>query len=88
MEASATAPGGQTGVAVVTDSTPYLPPEMIDSLGVQQVNLYVGWDGDLKPEDSYADLDAFYRRLHDVRQPADHLAAVGRRLRQLSTSRW
>ena len=50
-------------VAVVTDTTTYLPPQLIESWGVQQVSLYVGWDGDLKREDSYDDLDAFYARL-------------------------
>ena len=50
-------------VAVVTDTTTYLPPQLIESWGVQQVSLYVGWEGDLKREDSYVDLDAFYARL-------------------------
>jgi DegV family protein with EDD domain len=54
------APGG---VAIVTDSTPYLPAELIGRHGIRQVSLYVGWDGDLRPEDEYADLDAFYVRL-------------------------
>jgi DegV family protein with EDD domain len=52
-------------VAVVTDSTTYVPRETLDRLGIQQVSLYVGWDGDLRPELSYDDLDAFYVRLHD-----------------------
>jgi DegV family protein with EDD domain len=52
-------------VAVVTDSTPYLPPRLIKRWGVSQVSLYVGWDGDLRPEDSYDDLDAFYVRLKE-----------------------
>jgi len=50
-------------VAVVTDSTPYLPAELVDRWGVRQVSLYVGWDGDLRPEHEYDDLDAFYARL-------------------------
>jgi DegV family protein with EDD domain len=50
-------------VAVVTDSTPYLPQSLYDQWGIQQVSLYVGWGGDLQPEHSYADLDAFYVRL-------------------------
>lgn len=52
-------------VAVVTDSTTYIPPEMVRALGVEQVSLYVGWDGDLRPEHEYRDLDAFYRRLRE-----------------------
>jgi DegV family protein with EDD domain len=50
-------------VAVVTDSTPYLPPHLVERWGVSQVSLYVGWEGDLKPEAGYDDLDAFYARL-------------------------
>lgn len=53
------------GVIVVTDSTSYMPAEMIDSLGVRHIELYVGWDGDLRPEHDYVDLDAFYRRLEE-----------------------
>jgi DegV family protein with EDD domain len=52
-------------VAVVTDSTPYLPPHLVERWGVRQVSLYVGWDGDLRPEHEYVDLDAFYARLKD-----------------------
>jgi DegV family protein with EDD domain len=52
-------------VAVVTDSTPYLPPHLVERWGVRQVSLYVGWDGELLPEDSYEDLDAFYARLRE-----------------------
>jgi fatty acid kinase fatty acid binding subunit len=51
------------GISVVTDSTPYLPRELIDQWGIGQVSLYVGWDGDLRPEHEYDDLEAFYGRL-------------------------
>jgi DegV family protein with EDD domain len=51
-------------VAIVTDSTPYLPRELLEREGIGQVDLYVGWDGRLKPESDYRDLDDFYRRLH------------------------
>ena len=50
-------------VAVVTDSTPYLPPELIAGRDIRQVSLYVGWEGELRPEHEYEDLDAFYARL-------------------------
>ena len=56
------------GVAIVTDSTPYLPRSLIDRWGIEQVNLYVGWNGDLRPEHEYQDLDAFYARLRDSPQ--------------------
>jgi DegV family protein with EDD domain len=60
-------PAAQTsaGVAVVTDSTPYLPRQLIEQWGVEQIDLYVGWDGELRPEREYEDLDAFYARLRD-----------------------
>ncbi len=52
------------GVAVVTDSTTYLPPRLIERWGIEQVSLYVGWAGDHRREDEY-DLDEFYARLRD-----------------------
>ena len=51
-------------VAVVTDSTTYLPPSLIERWGIEQVSLYVGWDGDHRPEDEY-ELDDFYARLRE-----------------------
>jgi fatty acid kinase fatty acid binding subunit len=50
-------------VAIVTDSTTYLPDALVETLGVHRVSLYVGWHGELHPEHSYIDLDAFYERL-------------------------
>jgi DegV family protein with EDD domain len=65
-------------VAVVTDSTPYLPPELVERHGIVQVSLYVGWDGELLPEHEYTDLDAFYARLRDSpRLPATSQPSVG-----------
>jgi DegV family protein with EDD domain len=52
-------------VAIVTDSTTYLPEALLEQLDVRCVSLYVGWDGDLQPEHSYRDLDAFYARLRE-----------------------
>ena len=49
---------------MVTDSTPYLPRGLVDGWGIREVSLYVGWDGDLRPEHEY-DLDAFYVRLRE-----------------------
>jgi DegV family protein with EDD domain len=53
------------GVAIVTDSTPYLPDSLIDRWRIEQVSLYVGWEGELRRESDYEDLDAFYARLRD-----------------------
>jgi DegV family protein with EDD domain len=51
--------------AVVTDTTAYLPDELIDRHGIGRVSLYVSLDGEQRPEieigtDEYA---AFYERL-------------------------
>jgi len=65
-------------VAVVTDSTCYLPPPLLERSGIRQVSLYVGWEGDLRPEHEYRDLDAFYARLHDSPQlPTTSQPSVG-----------
>jgi len=56
---------GLPEVAVVTDSTPYLPAPLLERWGIPQVSLYVGWGGDLRPERDYHDLDAFYARLRE-----------------------
>src|ERR1022692_1097879 len=75
IEASENAGGS---VAVVTDSTPYLPKHLIERWQIQQVSLYVGWDGDLRPEDEYEDLDSFYARLRDSpRLPTTSQPSVG-----------
>jgi DegV family protein with EDD domain len=59
------APDPPPGVAVVTDSTTYLPRALVDRWGVGEVSLYVGWEGDLRPEHEYEDRDAFYERLRE-----------------------
>ena len=70
--------GSSRSVAVVTDSTPYLPQSLIERWGIHQVSLYVGWDGDLRPEHEYTDLDVFYTRLHDSPQlPTTSQPSVG-----------
>ena len=53
-------------VAIVTDSTTYLPQELIAAGHITAVSLYVGWEGELIPESEYRDLDAFYARLRDM----------------------
>jgi DegV family protein with EDD domain len=65
MSTSPDAPAaGDSGVAVVTDSTTYLPQELIVRWGIEQVSLYVGWAGDHRPEQEY-DLEEFYARLRE-----------------------
>jgi DegV family protein with EDD domain len=62
----------------VTDSTPYLPARLVERWAIRQVSLYVGWEGDLRPEHEYDDLDAFYARLSASPQlPATSQPSVG-----------
>jgi DegV family protein with EDD domain len=50
-------------VAVVTDTTNYLPRELADSEGIHQVSLYVGWQDDQRREIELDSFDPFYKRL-------------------------
>jgi DegV family protein with EDD domain len=64
-------------VAVVTDSTTYLPPALIEKHGIAQVSLYVGWADDHRPEGEY-ELDDFYRRLRESPElPSTSQPSVG-----------
>ena len=47
-------------VAVVTDTTQYLPREVIERHGLHLVSLYVNWDGRIDRESDLADYDAYY----------------------------
>ena len=47
-------------VAVVTDTTQYLPREVIERHGLHLVSLYVNWDGRTDREIDLADYDAYY----------------------------
>ena len=47
-------------VAVVTDTTQYLPQEVIERHGLHLVSLYVNWDGRTDRESDLVDYDAFY----------------------------
>jgi len=54
-------------VAVVTDSTQYLPPELIAAQGIEVVSLYVNRDGSLERESELlGDLDGYYARLREA----------------------
>src|SRR5215216_6677892 len=53
-----------TPVAVVTDSTSYLPPELIERHGIHVVPLYVVFGGDRTvPETEITDYPAFFDEL-------------------------
>ena len=49
-----------SGVAVVTDTTQYLPPEIMERHGIRLVSLYVNWDGRTDRESDLGDYDGFY----------------------------
>src|SRR6478735_4739706 len=47
-------------IAVVTDTTQYLPREVIERHGIHLVSLYVNWDGRTDREIDLPDYDAYY----------------------------
>ena len=50
-------------VAVVTDTTHYLPRDVVERHGLHQVSLYVNWEGSTEREADITDFDAFYDHL-------------------------
>ncbi|MDE3069486.1 MAG: DegV family protein [Acidobacteriota bacterium] len=55
--------GEEPPVAVVTDTTHYLPRGMAERLAVHQVSLYVHWSGRSERELQMDGFDAFYERM-------------------------
>jgi DegV family protein with EDD domain len=47
-------------IAVVTDTTQYLPSDVIERHGIHLVSLYVNWNGQTDREADLPDYDAFY----------------------------
>ena len=67
-----------SSVAVVTDSTHYLPRALADSEGVHQVSLYVGWGDERRRETDEENFDAFYERLgSDPQLPTTSQPSIG-----------
>ncbi len=65
-------------VAVVTDTTNYLPRELADKEGIQQVSLYVGWQDDQRREIELDGFDTFYERLRtDPDLPTTSQPSIG-----------
>jgi fatty acid kinase fatty acid binding subunit len=54
------------GVEVVTDTTQYLPSEIIARHGLHLVSLYVNWEGRTDRESDLEDLDAFYDHMRSA----------------------
>src|SRR5579872_5875475 len=67
-----------SAVAVVTDSTNYLPRELARERGIHQVSLYVGWQGENERELDMPGFDAFYARLRsDPELPTTSQPSIG-----------
>ncbi len=65
-------------VAVVSDSTHYLPRALAEEHGIHQVSLYVGWDGESERELAMDGFDAFYARLRtDPDLPTTSQPSIG-----------
>lgn len=65
-------------VAVVTDTTQYLPSDVIERHGISLVSLYVNWDGRTDRESDLADYDAFYDHLRTAAElPSTSQPSVG-----------
>ena len=50
-------------VVIVSDTCHYLPAELVAEHGIEQVSLYVHWQGETQRESEIADYDEYYRRL-------------------------
>ena len=65
-------------VAVVSDSTHYLPRALADDAGIHQVSLYVGWKDQPVRELDMDGFDAFYERLRtDPELPTTSQPSIG-----------
>ncbi len=65
-------------VAIVTDTTQYLPRTLAESEGIHQVSLYVGWGEDKQRESEMESFDAFYQRLRsDPDLPTTSQPSIG-----------
>src|SRR3954447_20491532 len=64
--------------AVVTDTTQYLPREIVARHGLHLVSLYVNWNGRTDREADLPDFDAFYDYLRSAAQlPSTSQPSVG-----------
>lgn len=53
-------------VAIVTDSTHYLPADVLQEAGLREVSLYVRWGDTLERESEMVDLQGFYAQLRSA----------------------
>lgn len=54
------------GVQVVSDTTHYLPRDVVEELGIHQVSLYVNWQGRTDREVDLPDFGAYYSHLRSA----------------------
>ena len=67
-----------SGVAVVTDTTHYLPAAVVERHDLHLVSLYVSWDGRTDRESDMPDYDGFYEHLRTaVTLPSTSQPSVG-----------
>jgi DegV family protein with EDD domain len=65
-------------VAIVTDSTHYMPAELVKARGIYQVSLYCNWGDGPERELDMPDFNAFYERLRTGREfPTTSQPSVG-----------
>jgi DegV family protein with EDD domain len=65
-------------VAIVSDSTGYLPRELVEENGIQLVSLYVNWGDDSQRELDMPNFDSFYERLRSAeRLPTTSQPSIG-----------
>jgi len=65
-------------VAVVTDTTHYLPADLVAEHELHQVSLYVRWGDTLERESEMPDFDAFYDRLRSAKElPTTSQPSIG-----------
>jgi DegV family protein with EDD domain len=67
-----------SGISVVTDTTQYLPSEVIARHGINLVSLYVNWDGRVDREIDLPDYDGYYDFLRSAKElPSTSQPSVG-----------
>jgi fatty acid kinase fatty acid binding subunit len=65
-------------VAVVSDTTAYLPRELVESQGIHLVSLYVNWGDESEREAALPNFDSFYDRLRTTQKlPTTSQPSVG-----------
>jgi DegV family protein with EDD domain len=65
-------------VAIVADTTAYLPADLVDHLGIHLVSLYVNWDDGSEREADMPNFDDFYSRLRTAdRLPTTSQPSIG-----------